>query len=677
MHLNTWGDVMRRRIQHDGGNGIQTGTGGIRNYPLMAEPARDAGYVFDRRNPTALADFIELHRSCEIRNLGQPVTDGYHGLGGKNVGLLLLQKAIIDGAFGRYDNVSLAIPDTYMLGSAFFFTFLEHNPHLKQVLIGKYDKKGYSTEDYEDIKRAFLSADMPSIIKNELIVILEKSFYDFYILRSSASCEDGCLPSAGLFESLPFYNDQRRPLEERLENMETVLKEVWASLFGPKAIDMMKRADLNPLAESMQITLQAVVGDWYGNCFCPFMSGVVKSTNNWPWDQKISRQDPVGRIGLGLGTLMVGESGSFKNGGPRIFSFDADGGFTQFLGAYIDPEAEFGGGGHPIMANRIRDDGQTKIDVLQVENGKAVVRTRPLTYNTGKPNNTDGIAHHIPYGLRAVMATERSGTNYATQNRYDFEVYDAVQMAMTIRQGGFFEIGKLIRTGMDQLGEITGEEVSVEFAVKPVRIPGTDRWSFKFYFLQVRPQTSTLGDQEITMTDLTSDTFAVLARSEARAFGHVQTALDRTVVVTPHVIASLGSGRVKGILQQIDRQHRGKYLLVGPDAEAFISGTGVFESIYGGLSPGAVIALKNAAGIVSLAGDSGSHTADNIERAPVIILDERTMEPELRALLDATDKRVKPQPADAPVDAEVLVHEILVNVELDGNSGRGQIFYKK
>ncbi len=639
-------------------------TNGFAMQRLLVE-RRDAGYVFDRTNADALARYIELLRSCEIRNLGRPLSKGgYRVLGGKNVGILLLQKLLIDGHFGEYERVTLGIPDTIMLGSEFFYAFLNHNPSLKEVLTAKLGKRKYEKKDYDEIKDAFRNACLPPAIENELTVLLHKFDCEFYFMRSSGSCEDGVLPSAGVFESLPFYNDVNAPVAERLRNMEIVLKNVWASLFSPDAVDMMRRAGLESLSESMSVTIQPVIGEWYGKYFFPYMSGVVKSTNNWPWES-VSRFDPVGRIGLGLGTFMVGNTGSFREGGPRVFSFRKDGRFDQFAGISADAA------GHAVRATELIDHGQTKIDVLEAKDGRAEIRRLDLYYNTGREDNDAGVAKEIPPQLREIMASVRLvrlavGTGYC-------EVYDALELEKHIRRGNFFEIGKAIRRVMDELRQITKEDVSMEFTIKPVR--NADGWSFVFYLLQVRPQTASSDERQIPMTDLGSGGFSVLVKTDTAAFGHVETNLDYIVVMTPELLLKLGTRRAKLLLREADEKMRGGYLLVGPNAEAFAAGENVvFESVYGGLSPGAVISLKNPTGIQTLAGGTGSHAMDNIERAPVAIVDTTAMRPELAVLLQQFNQRTGLLERIGRDDITIAKP---VKIELDGRRGCGQMFYKE
>jgi hypothetical protein len=219
----------------------------------------------------------------------------------------------------------------------------------------------------------------------------------------------------------------------------------------------------------------------------------------------------------------------------------------------------------------------------------------------------------------------------------------------------------------------------MEFAVRPVvaetadgtRGPG--ELSFEFHLLQVRPQTTNAGDRVISMTDLSSGGVSVLARSDG-SFGHLEADLEHAFVLTNEIMERLGKERIQSLLREMDRAHRNAYLLVGPDAEEFVVGSSGFESLYSGLSPQAVVSIKTQAGIRILARYSGSHAADNIERAPVIIQEAGRLMPGLQALANTALERVTAKGASA--NLEDLVFRGRFRVELDGTSGKGQIFYR-
>ncbi len=637
------------------------------------------GYLGDREQEM-LERLIDLIRVTEMRNLGYPVGTYHTALGGKNFGHCLLIKYLILGGPDRLENVRVLIPNTKMLGSAFYFTFLHHNKELQRLLRAKHDARTYSKADYAEIKSAFRKGEVPRAIKEELLVLLQKTQCDFYILRSSASCEDGKLPSAGLFDSLVYYDDrQGKTIHQRLEYLEDVMKQVFASLFNPPAVSMMFRSGLNPLSESMSITLQPVIGDWYGPYFFPLISGVVKSTNTWPWGHDIKRDDPVGRVGMGMGTFMVGETGGYSEGGPRVMSFRENGDFCQLLGEYVDPETTYALGGNPIARNDAPDNGQTLMDVLAVgKDGTASIITVDLFFDPRRKDNADGAAAHIPADLRRLLASRRRVTNWQTGRSESIEIYDAIDLRNLINRKEIFDFGFLVRKIMDDLSHETRQAVSVEFAVRPIRQEETDpqgrkirKTAYEFYLLQVRPQATNATDREITLTDLTSGRYSLLARSES-SFGHLESSLGHVFVLTNQIVELLGKEKVQSLLRDMDRAHRNNYLLVGPDAEEFVVGSSGFESLYSGLSPQAVVSIKTRAGIRTLAGYSGSHAADNIERAPVIIQEASRLEKDLQDLTDIMLQRVRAVGHATSYQDLLLTSE--VRIEIDGTSGKGQVF---
>jgi hypothetical protein len=461
-----------------------------------------------------------------------------------------------------------------------------------------------------------------------------------------------------------------------------VMKHVFASLFNPPAVSMMCRNGLNPLTESMSITFQPVIGDWYGPYFFPLISGVVKSTNTWPWGQDIRRDDPVGRLGLGMGTFMVGETGGYSEGGPRVMSFKPGGDISQLVGEYLDPETTYATGGNPIARNDSPDNGQTRMDVLVVEeDGTASIRTVDLFYDPRRPDNQECPAAYIPTEFRRIMASRRRVTNWVRGRSETIEIYDALDLPGLISRGEIFDLGFLVRRIMDDLGSETRQAVSMEFALRPAVTEVTDgqsgksgRTIYEFHLLQVRPQATNSADRAIILTDPALAGYSVLARSDS-AFGHLECALSQTFVLTNEIVEHLGRQKTQSLLRDLDRACRNAYLLVGPDAEEFVVGSSGFESLYSGLSPQAVISIKTQAGIRTLARYSGSHAADNIERAPVIIQEADRLAPDLQALTHAFFERVRDRGNAVNYGDLLLAGE--VRVEIDGASGRGQVIHRR
>ena len=370
------------------------------------------------------------------------------------------------------------------------------------------------------------------------------------------------------------------------------MKDVYASLFQPPAVSMMLRCGLNPLTESMSITFQPVVGDWYGPYFFPLISGVVKSTNTWPWGPDINREDPVGRVGMGMGTYMVGETGGYTTGGPRAMSFQKNGDIVQLLGEYVDSETTYATGGKPISRNDSPDNGQTRMDVLVVEaDGTVSIRTVELFFDPRRSDNSEGVASFIPAELRRFMASRRRVTDWGSGQAAMIEIYDALDLPALVRRDEFFDLGKLVRRIMDDLGSETRQAVSMEFAIRP-KYTGdghrngnkTRNICFEFHLLQVRPQAANSVDRQIPMTRLEPGRDCLLARSDS-SFGHTEARVDCAFVLTNQILEQLGREKVQAMLREVDRVHRNAYLLIGPDAEEFVIGSSGFESLYSGLSP--------------------------------------------------------------------------------------------
>ena len=662
--------------------GLRAPEDGRQPEELAGRPGEGAdwqhGYVRDRMSPQFFSLFMEEVRRTEVRGFGAKLS--VEDLGGKNIGLLLLEEYLLkDGGPGQFDRATANIPNTKMFAAPFFHTFIRSNPKLVEVLLEKDRKIGYDQSDYRDIHSSILKGTVPKEILYELIVLLQKAPKPFYIVRSSATCEDGQFPSAGLFESRFFYNDLTVPAERRARDLAREFKLVWSSLFVPPAINMMKKYGLDPLSQAMCITFQPVVGRWYGRHFFPLMSGVFKSVNTWPWGPEIRRADPVGRFGFGLGTFMVGDTGCFKEGGPRVASISPAGDMMQFLGAYVDPETMLGLGGTPHSRTDLPDEGQRFLEALRVDevtrNGRtrkvAVVERLPLFFNTRRPDHPEGIAAHIPYQWLRLLGSYRFGVDHVTGRSHSEATFNAIQMESEIRKGHFFELWALLRKIMDDLREKTGENISFEWALDAD--PGKGDNSFVFYLLQVRPQTAHRSDARVELSDLRGRERLCLA-SSTNSFGHEESTVPRAFVLTSRIVGRLGKRVVKRLLREVDARYLNRYLLVGPDAESFVAGTDAFESIYGGLLPQVVISIKTPDEIRNLVGDSGSHTADNIERTPIIIQEAASLLPGLRQLLAEVERDVLTLDPKQ-VTVEHLLVERPLRVELDGNSGRGQIFF--
>ncbi len=83
------------------------------------------------------------------------------------------------------------------------------------------------------------------------------------------------------------------------------IAEVYASTFGPDAIEYRAQRGLLDFNEEMGILIQAVVGTQVGPYWLPAFAGVAFSRNELRWSPRIRRSDGLLRIVPGLGTRAV------------------------------------------------------------------------------------------------------------------------------------------------------------------------------------------------------------------------------------------------------------------------------------------------------------------------------------------------------------------------------------
>jgi len=81
--------------------------------------------------------------------------------------------------------------------------------------------------------------------------------------------------------------------------------EVYASMFGPDPIQYRRERGVLEFDEQMGVLIQEVVGRRVGKWFFPAFAGVAFSRNEFRWSPRISREDGLVRVVVGLGTRAV------------------------------------------------------------------------------------------------------------------------------------------------------------------------------------------------------------------------------------------------------------------------------------------------------------------------------------------------------------------------------------
>lgn len=262
-------------------------------------------------------------------------------VGGKAKGLLLAMQAYEAGQISLPENLVIHFPRSYILCSGYFDQFMEQN-YIYDIVTDKCR----NIVSAKEMNLKISESPLPEELEEVLFKILEKETGPI-IVRSSSYFEDSLKYSfAGIYESIFLTNTGT--LEYRMKALETAIRDVYRSTFNENAKGYRRRHKIPWQKEKMSIIIQNVVGHEYKeDLFLPLMAGVAFSHNYYPWNERISMNDGVGRIVLGLGTQAVGRSYA------RVFSLS---------NPRLRPEGS--------VVNEIVRYSQSDIDVLDMSTGE-------------------------------------------------------------------------------------------------------------------------------------------------------------------------------------------------------------------------------------------------------------------------------------------------------------------
>jgi len=234
-------------------------------------------------------------------------------IGGKACGMLLARKIVQNHRPDIYSRIEPH--DSFYIGSDVFYAFIVDNGFW-DLRIHQRTEEGYFSlaEEFAERLRAGKFSDR---IENELRRILDYYGNDPFICRSSSILEDGFGNAfAGKYESVFCGNIGTR--EERLQEFEEAIKEVYASTMSESALDYRKRRGLDKRDEQMAILVQRVSGSRYDGFFMPCAAGVGYSMSPYRIGS-VKSESGMLRLVMGLGTGAVDRrTGSY----PRMVSLD-------------------------------------------------------------------------------------------------------------------------------------------------------------------------------------------------------------------------------------------------------------------------------------------------------------------------------------------------------------------
>jgi CheY-like chemotaxis protein len=369
-------------------------------------------------------------------------------LGGKGRGLAFLNTLIISMEFEKYyKDISVKIPQTFVIGTDEFDEFLETN---------KIDYEILTTKSDEEIKKIFLQGKLSEQLLYRLGVLLKKIKYPLAV-RSSALLEDSqTQPFAGDYETFMIPNISEK-LEIRLKHLTEAIKLVYASVFMENTRKYIETINFKLEEEKMAIIIQEIAGCTHEKYFFPHISGVAQSYNYYPISY-LKNSDGIATIALGMGKSVVEGDASFK-----------------FCPAY------------------------PKVDILPQEELLKTSQTEFWAVDLSKDDFDLSKGEDITYARLGIKDAERMGVLNNIASVWDY--YSGTLIANPYMKGpkvitfagllkhNAFPLAEIVHDILQIGSHAMGCPVEIEFAVELDAHPGKKNKKPAFYILQIRPLT--------------------------------------------------------------------------------------------------------------------------------------------------------------------------------------------
>lgn len=186
---------------------------------------------------------------------------------------------------------TISIPKTCVITADGFDAFVEEN--------NLFFSKPMPDEQVADI---FLDSALPAWLRQELRSFLHKCGQPLSV-RSSSLLEDGHFkPYAGLYSTY-FLANNHPDFNERLAQLESAIKLVYASTWFENPIAFSK-VTAHGRDDSMAVIIQQLAGGRYGDYWYPAISGVAQSRNFYPV-MDMHADEGIAHIALGIGKTVV------------------------------------------------------------------------------------------------------------------------------------------------------------------------------------------------------------------------------------------------------------------------------------------------------------------------------------------------------------------------------------
>lgn len=379
---------------------------------------------------------------------------GSGSMGGKGRGLAFLAAEMHAlGMRKKYEDVLyLSTPRTVVITTEIFDIFLAENSMNDLYFVNQSD---------DEILLLFLSKPIPGYLRTCLSQILQVIKVPISV-RSSSLLEDSHFqPFAGVYQTCMIPN--RGSDEERLNELESAIKTVWASTYFKNAKEYLKNTEHSLEDEKMAVIIQQITGSEHGQWWFPNISGVARSLNFYPSPGQ-KGEDGIGMLSFGFGKAVVDDGTAFRfcPAKPKKPS-------NNLTGQESSDQNEFYALDLSKRFNSMEDqDNLTKLPIKEAYAYPKAMRNIFSSFDMASG--------------RLIERPSKEGMNILTFN--GILKYDALPLAKIID-----EVLKLGEKGM-------ACPVEIEFAVN------TERERPDFSILQVRPISSADYDLDIDISEM-------------------------------------------------------------------------------------------------------------------------------------------------------------------------------
>jgi CheY-like chemotaxis protein len=449
---------------------------------------------------------------------------GKGSMGGKARGLAFMSRLLSgDSILSKpFPQIQIGLPQTIVIATGWYDVFLEENG-----LENYFQNPGSNDE----VIGRFLVAELPHALVSNLRSVLSHLKTPLAV-RSSSLLEDSQFKAfAGLYSTIMLPNAHPR-LVDRLKQLETAVKLVYASMFFEEVRNLV-RGTLHRIEEDkMAVILQRLVGRQYGNFFYPWISGVAQSKNYYPVGS-MRTDEGIVHIALGLGKTVVDEGGflsfspRFPRAIPNFTSVDEILKHSQREFYALRMDSDFSGG--------FLSDSST----LQKREISRATSEAPVSYLTSA---------YVPEDHCIRDAADSGGSRVLT-------------FANVLKYQSF-PLGEIVETFLDYGRREFGTSVEIEFSVN---LKENDDQQDVFQLLQIRPMSiqNEFQDVEISSEEMES---AFCCSQKALGNGVDQKIKDIIYVRPDRFNASQTltmAAEIKQMNAVLQKKNR-NYVLIGP-----------------------------------------------------------------------------------------------------------------